>query len=175
MSSSLLRIENITGQMTKLNAVTVQASNVEVSGAITGKKAVSTELNVLTNVAKTLLPSESGSIFLVKGTSGTKVVTLPAASVKNVGLTYEFFITETMTTNFQITSPVNGSILALTYLILGSASNALSNTATSLTLPSPAINSRVSLTCVLDDGTGALSTAIWKTEGISDVAFTITP
>jgi hypothetical protein len=131
-------------------------------------------LDVATAVTTTLTRDQSGTIFTVDGTAN-KVVNLPALSTANVGTTYEFIVTTAVGAAATVTFVLPGSAVSNFFgalsLLGGIAANAASDVSgDTLTLPnSTVVNSRVSLTCVSDDGTNST----WKAEALSSPIATI--
>jgi len=125
-------------------------------------------------VTDTLTAAESGTIFNIDGT-GDIVVNMPALSTGNVGLWYEFIVTTAVGAGTTVTFVLPGSAVSNFYgaisLMGGSAANPASDVAgDTLSLPnSTVVNSRVRLTCVVDDGTNST----WKAETLSSPIATI--
>jgi hypothetical protein len=131
-------------------------------------------LNVATAVTTTLTRDQSGTVFTIDGTAD-KVVNLPALSTANVGTTYEFIVTTAVGAGATVTFVLPGAGVSDFYgaltLLGGAAANPASDVAgDTLTLPnSTVVNSRVTLTCISDDGTNS----IWKAEALSSPIATI--
>jgi hypothetical protein len=125
-------------------------------------------------VTDTLTIDESGTLFNVDGT-GNIVVNMPALSTANVGTTYEFFVTTAVGGSTTVTFVLPGSAVSNFYgalsLMGGTAANPATDVAgDTLTLVnSTIINSRVTLTCVADDGTNST----WKAEALASPIATI--
>ena len=125
-------------------------------------------------VTDTLTTGESGTLFNVDGT-GDIVVNMPALSTANVGTTYEFLVTTAVGSGKTVIFVLPGSAVSNFYgalsLMGGTAANPASDVAgDTLTLVnSTVVNSRVSLTCVADDGTNST----WKAEALASPIATI--
>ena len=125
-------------------------------------------------VTDTLTIDESGTLFNVDGT-GNIVVNMPALSTANVGTTYEFLVTTAVGSGKTVIFVLPGSAVSNFYgalsLMGGTAANPASDVAgDTLTLVnSTVVNSRVSLTCVADDGTNST----WKAEALASPIATI--
>jgi hypothetical protein len=161
-----LDVSNLTvnGQTT-LNNATVNnatAANLAVSGTITGKKVVDGRFNTNAGLTDTLTASESGTLFLVDGTVAN-VITLPALSTSNVGVTYDFYLTVNQVAGTTtITIPGTGGLFQSSASIAGGAANTFTTGALfkKLTiLNATVIGARVSITCVSDSGTASVWTA----------------
>jgi hypothetical protein len=128
-------------------------------------------LNTGAAVTTTLTTAQSGTLFEIDGTDDI-VVNLPAANTANVGTTYDFIVTTAVggakTVAFELPS---GDFFGALQLLGGTAANPASDTSgDTLTLPNATVvNSRVSLTCLSDDGTNA----IWKAETLTSPIATI--
>jgi hypothetical protein len=126
-------------------------------------------------VTDTLTRAESGTLFTIDGTDDI-VVNMPALSTANVGTTYEFIVTTVVGGAKTVTFVLPGSAVSNFYgalqLMGGTAANPASDVAgDTLSLPnSTAVNGRVKLTCVTDDGTNST----WKAEAVSTPIATIT-
>jgi|TARA_R100000149_G_C5762878_1_gene66952 hypothetical protein len=133
-----------------------------------------TTLNTGGDVTTTLTRAQSGTLFEIDGT-GDIVVNMPALSTENNGTTYEFIVTTAVGGSKTVTFVLPGSgvsnFFGLLQLIGGTAANPSSDVAgDTLTLPnSVAVNARVKLTCVVDDGTNST----WKAEAVSTPIATI--
>lgn len=128
-------------------------------------------LNTGAAVTITLTTAQSGTLFEVDGTDDI-VVNLPAPSTANVGTTYEFIVTTAVGSGKTMTFELSaGDFYGVLQLLGGAAANPASDVAgDTLTLPATtAVNSRVKLTCLSDDGT----TPIWKAETLSTPIATI--
>ena len=125
-------------------------------------------------VTDTLTRAESGTIFTIDGTDDI-VVNMPALSTANVGTTYEFIVTTAVGGAKTVTFVLPGAGVSNFYgalqLMGGSAANPASDVAgDTLTLQnSTAVNGRVKLTCVSDDGTNST----WKAETVTTPIATI--
>lgn len=119
-------------------------------------------------VTDTLTVQESGTLFEVDGT-GDIVVNMPALSTANVGITYEFIITTAVASGKTVIFVLPGALVSNWFLMAqlesGTAANPASDVAgDTLTLAATtAVNGRVKLTCVSDDGTNST----WKAETLS--------
>ena len=100
---------------------------------------------------------------------------MPALSTANVGTTYEFIVTTAVGGSKTVTFVLPGSDVSDFYGMLeltgGTAANPASDIdGDTLTLPnSVAVNARVKLTCITDDGTNSK----WKAETVSTPIATI--
>ena len=127
----------------------------------------SSTLNTGAAVTTTLTTAQSGTLFSIDGTDDI-VVNMPALSTANVGATYEFIVTTAVGGGKTVTFVLPGSAVSYFYgaieLMGGTAANPASDIAgDTLTLPaSTAVNARVKLTCVTDDGTNST----WKAEAL---------
>jgi hypothetical protein len=142
-----------------------------VTESITGKRAVNTDFNAASAKTETLTAAQSGTLFLING-AAANIVNLPALSTGNVGVTYDFQLTVavggSVTTTFVLPGSAVSNFQGMLSLVAGTAANAVSDVAgDTLTLPNSTVaNARVSMTCVVDDGTNstwmatALSTPI---------------
>jgi hypothetical protein len=142
-----------------------------VTESITGKRAVNTDFNAASAKTETLTAAQSGTLFLING-AAANIVNLPALSTDNVGVTYDFQLTVavggSVTTTFVLPGSAVSNFQGMLSLVAGTAANAVSDVAgDTLTLPNSTVaNARVSMTCVVDDGTNstwmatALSTPI---------------
>ena len=119
-------------------------------------------------VTDTLTAAQSGTIFNVDGTDD-KVINLPALSTGNVGLWYEFVVTTVLASGKTVTFVLPGSAVSNFYGMLqlesGTAANPVSDVGgDTLTLAATtAVNGRVKLTCIQDDGTNST----WKAETLT--------
>mgnify|MGYP003632737493 CR=1 FL=1 len=144
---------------------------VSVTGSITGLRSVNTDFNAATAKTETLTAAQSGTLFLING-AAANIVNLPALSTGNVGVTYDFQLTVavggSVTTTFVLPGSAVSNFQGMLSLVAGTAANAVSDVAgDTLTLPNSTVaNARISMTCVVDDGTNstwmatALSTPI---------------
>jgi hypothetical protein len=100
---------------------------------------------------------------------------MPALSTDNVGITYEFLITTAVGSGKTVTFVLPGAgvsnFFGALQLMGGTAANPASDVAgDTLTVPAlSAVNGRVKLTCVSDDGTNST----WKAETLTSVIATI--
>jgi hypothetical protein len=133
-----------------------------------------TTLNTGAAVTTTLTRAQSGTLFEVDGTDDI-VVNMPALSTDNVGTTYEFFVTTAVASGKTVTLVLPGSAVSNFFgalsLMDGTAANPASDVAgDTLTLvATTAVNARVKVTCVSDDGTNST----WKAETLSTPIATI--
>jgi hypothetical protein len=142
-----------------------------VTGAVTGLRSVNTDFNAATAKKETLTAAQSGTLFLING-AAANIVNLPALSTGNVGVTYDFQLTVavggSVTTTFVLPGSAVSNFQGMLTLVSGTAANPVSDVAgDTLTLPNSTVaNARISMTCVVDDGTNstwmatALSTPI---------------
>ena len=147
------------------------SGNITSSGYVTARRPVNTDFNAATAYTATLTAAQSGTLFLIDGTAAN-VVNLPALSTGNVGVTYDFQLTvavgASVTTTFVLPGSAVSNFQGMLSLVAGTAANAVSDVAgDTLTLPNSTVaNARISMTCVVDDGTNstwmatALSTPI---------------
>lgn len=125
----------------------------------------STTLNTGAAVTTTLTTAQSGTLFEIDGTDDI-VVNMPALSTANVGTTYDFVVTTAVGAAKTVTFVLPGSdvsdFYAITTLTGGAAANPIiDNDGDTLTLVnSTVVGTRVSLTCVSDDGTNS----VWLAE-----------
>ena len=119
-------------------------------------------------VTDTLTVQESGTLFEIDGTDDI-VVNMPALSTANVGTTYEFIVTTVVASGKTVIFVLPGAGVSNWFLMAqlesGTAANPASDVAgDTLTLAAAtAVNGRVKLTCVSDDGTNST----WKAETLS--------
>ena len=144
---------------------------VSVTGSITGLRSVNTDFNAAGAKTETLTAAQSGTLFLING-AAANIVNLPALSTGNVGVTYDFQLTVavggSVTTTFVLPGSAVSNFQGMLTLVSGTAANPVSDVAgDTLTLPNSTVaNARISMTCVVDDGTNstwmatALSTPI---------------
>jgi hypothetical protein len=142
-----------------------------VTGAVTGLRSVNTDFNASGAKTETLTAAQSGTLFLING-AAANIVNLPALSTGNVGVTYDFQLTVavggSVTTTFVLPGSAVSNFQGMLTLVSGTAANPVSDVAgDTLTLPNSTVaNARISMTCVVDDGTNstwmatALSTPI---------------
>tara|TARA_Y100001951_G_C11252961_1_gene247620 strand:+ start:351 stop:932 length:582 start_codon:yes stop_codon:yes gene_type:complete len=130
--------------------------------------------NDSSGATSTLTAAQSGTIFNVDGTDDV-VVNMPALSTGNVGLWYEFIVTTAVASGKTVTFVLPGSAVSNFYGMLqlesGTAANPVGDEAgDTLTLAATtALNGRVKLTCIVDDGTNST----WKAEALSTPIATI--
>jgi hypothetical protein len=133
-----------------------------------------TTLNTGAAVTTTLTTAQSGTVFEIDGTDDI-VVNMPALSTANVGNTYEFFVTTAVASGKTVTFVLPGAGVSNFFgalsLMGGTAANPASDVAgDTLTLPATtAVNARVKLTCISDDGTNST----YKAETLSTPIATI--
>ena len=148
-----------------------------VTGAISGtstltaRRSVNTDFNASGAKTETLTAAQSGTLFLING-AAANIVNLPALATGNVGVTYDFQLTVavggSVTTTFVLPGSAVSNFQGMLTLVSGTAANPVSDVAgDTLTLPNSTVaNARISMTCVVDDGTNstwmatALSTPI---------------
>ena len=148
-----------------------------VTGAISGtstltaRRSINTDFNAAGAKTDTLTAAQSGTLFLING-AAANIVNLPALSTGNVGVTYDFQLTVAVgagvTTTFVLPGAAVSNFQGMLTLVSGTAANPVSDVAgDTLTLPNSTVaNARISMTCVVDDGTNstwmatALSTPI---------------
>jgi hypothetical protein len=147
------------------------SGSIATSSTITARRAVNTDFNAAGAKTDTLTAAQSGTLFLING-AAANIVNLPALSTGNVGVTYEFQLTVavggSVTTTFVLPGSAVSNFQGMLSLVAGTAANAVSDVAgDTLTLPNSTVaNARISMTCVVDDGTNstwmatALSTPI---------------
>ena len=145
-----------------------------VTQSITGKKSINTDFNASSALTQTLTAAQSGTLFLIDGTANN-VVNMPALSTENVGVHYEFQLTVAVggstTTTFVLPGSAVSNFQGMLSLVAGTAANAVSDVAgDTLTLPNSTVaNARISMTCVVDDGTNSK----WMTTVLSTPIATI--
>ena len=144
---------------------------ISTSSTITARKVINTDFNAASAKTETLTAAQSGTLFLING-AAANIVNLPALSTGNVGVTYDFQLTVavggSVTTTFVLPGSAVSNFQGMLSLVAGTAANAVSDVAgDTLTLPNATVaNARISMTCVVDDGTNstwmvtALSTPI---------------
>ena len=169
-----------TGVVTESSTYSENAAisgTLSVTGAISGtstltaRRSVNTDFNAAGAKTDTLTAAQSGTLFLING-AAANIVNLPALSTGNVGVTYDFQLTVavggSVTTTFVLPGSAVSNFQGMLSLVAGTAANAVSDVAgDTLTLPNSTVaNARISMTCVVDDGTNstwmvtALSTPI---------------
>ena len=151
-----------------------------VTGAISGtstltaRRSINTDFNAAGAKTQTLTAAESGTLFLING-AAANIVNLPALATGNVGVTYEFQLTVavggSVTTTFVLPGSAVSNFQGMLSLVAGTAANAVSDVAgDTLTLPNSTVaNARISMTCVVDDGTNST----WMTTALSTPIATI--
>ena len=169
-----ISVAAVTGAETTNSTYGTNASvggTLAVTESITGKRAVNTDFNAAGAKTETLTAAQSGTLFLING-AAANIVNLPALSTDNVGVTYDFQLTVavggSVTTTFVLPGSAVSNFQGMLSLVAGTAANAVSDVAgDTLTFPNSTVaNARVSMTCVVDDGTNstwmatALSTPI---------------
>jgi hypothetical protein len=152
-----------------------------VTGAISGtstltaRRSVNTDFNAAAATTETLTAAQSGTLFLING-AAANIVNLPALSTGNVGVTYDFQLTVavggSVTTTFVLPGSAVSNFQGMMSLVAGTAANAISDVAgDTLTLPNSTVaNARISMTCVVDDGTNST----WMATALSTPIATIT-
>ena len=152
-----------------------------VTGAISGtstltaRRSVNTDFNAAAAKTETLTAAQSGTLFLING-AAANIVNLPALSTGNVGVTYDFQLTVavggSVTTTFVLPGSAVSNFQGMMSLVAGTAANAVSDVAgDTLTLPNSTVaNARISMTCVVDDGTNST----WMATALSTPIATIT-
>jgi|TARA_B110000902_G_scaffold242044_1_gene292991 hypothetical protein len=177
-----VRSENGFEQITKdstTGAITTvldidSSGNISTTGTINNKQKIDTTFNAAGAASETLTAAQSGTLFLING-AAANVITLPAVSTANVGVTYDFFLTVAVGGSVTTTIVLPGSAVSdfqtMKYLVGGTAANAVSDVAgDTLTLPNSTVaNARVSMTCVSDDGTNSK----WMTTTLSTPIATV--
>ena len=151
-----------------------------VTGAISGtstltaRRSINTDFNAAGAKTETLTAAQSGTLFLING-AAANIVNLPALSTGNVGVTYEFQLTVavggSVTTTFVLPGSAVSNFQGMLSLVAGTAVNPVSDVAgDTLTLPNSTVaNARISMTCVVDDGTNST----WMTTALSTPIATI--
>ena len=180
--SGPVRSENGFEQITVDSSTGAATTNLDISSAgaistsstITAKKVIDTTFNASAAATGTLTAAQSGTLFLING-AANNVITLPAVSTANVGVTYDFFLTVAVGGSTTTTIVLPGSAVsdfqAMLSLVAGTAANAVSDVAgDTLTLVNSTVaNARVSMTCVSDDGTNSK----WMTTALSTPIATV--
>jgi len=151
-----------------------------VTGAISGtstltaRRSINTDFNAAGAKTETLTAAQSGTLFLING-AAANIVNLPALATGNVGVTYEFQLTVavggSVTTTFVLPGSAVSNFQGMLSLVAGTAVNPVSDVAgDTLTLPNSTVaNARISMTCVVDDGTNST----WMTTALSTPIATI--
>jgi len=165
-----ISVAAVTGAVTT-NLDIDASGNIATSGSVTARRSVNTDFNAAGAKTETLTAAQSGTVFLING-AAANIVNLPALSTGNVGVTYDFQLTVavggSVTTTFVLPGSAVSNFQGMLSLVAGTAANAVSDVAgDTLTLPNSTVaNARISMTCVVDDGTNstwmatALSTPI---------------
>ena len=180
--SGPVRSEGGFEQITKSSTTGAITTNLDISSAgaistsstITARQVVDTTFNAAGAASATLTAAQSGTLFLING-AANNVITLPAVSTGNVGVTYDFFLTVAVGGSVTTTIVLPGSAVsdfqAMLSLVAGTAANAVSDVAgDTLTLVNSTVaNARVSMTCVSDDGTNSK----WMTTALSTPIATV--
>ena len=158
------------GNITDVGSITSDGA-ISTTSTIVGRQVIDTTFNAAGAASDTLTAAQSGTLFLING-AAANVITLPALSTGNVGVRYDFQLTVavggSVTTTFVLPGSAVSAFQAMLSLVAGTAANAVSDVAgDTLTLVAATVlNARVSMTCVVDDGTNstwiatALSTPI---------------
>ena len=158
------------GNITDVGSIASDGA-ISTTSTIIGRQKIDTTFNAAGAASATLTAAQSGTLFLING-AAANVITLPAVSTGNVGVTYDFFLTVavggSVTTTFVLPGSAVSNFQGMLSLVSGTAANAVSDVAgDTLTLPNSTVaNARISMTCVADDGTNstwmatALSTPI---------------
>jgi hypothetical protein len=158
------------GNITDVGSITSDGA-ISTTSTIVGRQVIDTTFNAAGAASDTLTAAQSGTLFLING-AAANVITLPALSTGNVGVTYDFQLTVavggSVTTTFVLPGSAVSNFQGMLSLVAGTAANAVSDVAgDTLTLVAATVlNARVSMTCVVDDGTNstwiatALSTPI---------------
>jgi hypothetical protein len=165
-----ISVASVTGAVTT-NFDIDASGNITSSGYVTARRSVNTDFNAAGAKTETLTAAQSGTLFLING-AAANIVNLPALSTGNVGVTYDFQLTVAVgggvTTTFVLPGAAVSNFQGMLTLVSGTAANPVSDVAgDTLTLPNSTVaNARISMTCVVDDGTNstwmatALSTPI---------------
>jgi len=158
------------GNITDVGSIASDGA-ISTTSTIVGRQVIDTTFNAAGAASDTLTAAQSGTLFLING-AAANVITLPALSTGNVGVTYDFQLTVavggSVTTTFVLPGSAVSNFQGMLSLVAGTAANAVSDVAgDTLTLVAATVlNARVSMTCVVDDGTNstwiatALSTPI---------------
>ena len=150
------------------------SGNITTNGYVTAKRSINTDFNAAGALTQKLTAAQSGTLFLING-AAANVVDFPALSTGNVGVTYEFQLTVAVgggvTTTFVLPGGGVSNFQGMLSLVAGTAANAVSDVAgDTLTLPNSTVaNARISMTCVVDDGTNST----WMTTALSTPIATI--
>ena len=161
------------GNITDVGSIASDGA-ISTTSTIVGRQKVDTTFNAAGAASATLTAAQSGTLFLING-AANNVITLPAVSTGNVGVTYDFFLTVAVGGSVTTTIVLPGSAVsdfqAMLSLVAGTAANAASDVAgDTLTLVNSTVaNARVSMTCVSDDGTNSK----WMTTALSTPIATV--
>ena len=161
------------GNITDVGSITSDGA-ISTTSTIVGRKVIDTTFNAAGAASDTLTAAQSGTLFLING-AAANVITLPALSTGNVGVTYDFQLTVavggSVTTTFVLPGSGVSAFQGMLSLVAGTAANAVSDVAgDTLTLVAATVlNARVSMTCVSDDGTNSK----WMTTALSTPIATI--
>ncbi len=131
-------------------------------------------LNTGSAVTTTLTRAQSGTHFNINGTDDI-VVNMPALSTSNVGVTYSFLVTTAIGSGKTVTFVLPGAGVSNWYAEIVHYGNnpypkgdAISGD--TLTLPATtAVNARVEIMCIADDGTNST----WKAYAAGSVVPTV--
>jgi hypothetical protein len=179
-----ISIADATGAVTTNSTFSNNTSiggTLSVTGAISGtstltaRRSVNTDFNAAAAKTETFTAAQSGTLFLING-AAANIVNLPALSTGNVGVTYDFQLTVavggSVTTTFVLPGSAVSNFQGMMSLVAGTAANAISDVAgDTLTLPNSTVaNARISMTCVVDDGTNST----WMATALSTPIATIT-
>ena len=161
------------GNITDVGSIASDGA-ISTTSTIIGRQKIDTTFNAAGAASATLTAAQSGTLFLING-AANNVITLPAVSTGNVGVTYDFFLTVAVGGSVTTTIVLPGSAVsdfqAMLSLVAGTAANAVSDVAgDTLTLVNSTVaNARVSMTCVSDDGTNSK----WMTTALSTPIATV--
>ena len=161
------------GNITDVGSIASDGA-ISTTSTIIGRQKIDTTFNAAGAASATLTAAQSGTLFLING-AANNVITLPAVSTGNVGVTYDFFLTVAVGGSATTTIVLPGSAVsdfqAMLSLVAGTAANAVSDVAgDTLTLVNSTVaNARVSMTCVSDDGTNSK----WMTTALSTPIATV--
>jgi len=161
------------GNITDVGSIASDGA-ISTTSTIVGRQKIDTTFNAAGAASATLTAAQSGTLFLING-AAANVITLPAVSTGNVGVTYDFFLTVAVGGSVTTTIVLPGSAVsdfqAMLSLVAGTAANAASDVAgDTLTLVNSTVaNARVSMTCVSDDGTNSK----WMTTALSTPIATV--
>ena len=161
------------GNITDVGSIASDGA-ISTTSTIIGRQKIDTTFNAAGAASATLTAAQSGTLFLING-AANNVITLPAVSTGNVGVTYDFFLTVavggSVTTTIVLPGSAVSAFQAMLSLVAGTAANAVSDVAgDTLTLVNSTVaNARVSMTCVSDDGTNSK----WMTTALSTPIATV--